>query len=172
MELITSQSPTAHQTYTKTTDELNGLPISDLIQSKIQEVLYEVALKKLIENETSDSGKAFLLSLSLPQPGAWLSAVPIPALGLHLLSNKFRAAAKYKLGAPIYEKEKKSPYCKIGLQKTLGDHAVTCHGRGDMISQHNIFFRFQRCQHVASLRAEKSESGKKTRPGDDYLSCW
>ena len=85
--------------------------MSQLTQSKIQEVLDEVALNKLDENQTSEREKARLLSLSLPQSGAWLSAAPIPALGLHLLPNEFRAAVKYRLGAPIYE-ERKCLYCK------------------------------------------------------------
>ena len=118
-------------------DEINGLSISQLTQRKIQETLDEVALNKLIENQTSEREKARLLSLSLPQSEAWLSAAPIPALGLHLLPNEFRAAVKYRLGAPIYEKERKCPYCKTGSLDTLGDHAVACHGRGDMISRHD-----------------------------------
>ena len=118
-------------------DEINGLSISQLTQSKIQVVLDEVALNKSIENQTSERKKACLLSPSLPQSGAWLSPAPIPAPGLHLLPNEFRAAVKYRLGTPIFEKERKSPYCKTGSLDTLGDHAVACHGRGDMISRHN-----------------------------------
>ena len=79
VELITGQSPTA-DTHTKMIDEINGLSISQLTQSKIQEVLDEAALNKLIEGQTSEREKARLLSLSLPQSGAWLSAAPIPAL--------------------------------------------------------------------------------------------
>ena len=80
--------------------------------NKIQEFLDKVALNKLIENQTSKREKARLFSLSLPQSGAWLSAAPMPALGLHLLPNEFRAAVKYRLSALIYEKERKCPNCK------------------------------------------------------------
>ena len=107
VELITGQSLIADHTFTKMIDEINGLSKMQLTQSKIQEVLDEVALNKLIENHTSEREKARLLSLSLPQSGAWLSAALIPALGLHLLPNKFRAAVKYRVGAPMYEKERK-----------------------------------------------------------------
>ena len=51
-------------------DEVNGLSISQPTQSKTQEVLDEVAFKKLVENQTSERDKARLLSLSLPQSGA------------------------------------------------------------------------------------------------------
>ena len=43
VEIITGQSPTADHTYIKMIDELDDLSISQLTQSKIQEVLDEVA---------------------------------------------------------------------------------------------------------------------------------
>ena len=102
------QSPTADHTFTKMIDEKKiGLSISQVID--------EVALNKLIENQTSEREKARLLSLSLPQSGAWLSAAPIPALGLHLLPNEFLAAVKYRISAPIHEKEKKERIVKQDL---------------------------------------------------------
>ena len=88
----------------------------------------QINRKSNIERE-----KARLLSFSLPQSGAWLSAAPIPAFSLHLLPNEFHAAVKYRLGAPIYEKERKCPYCKTRSLDRLGDHAVACHRRGDLI---------------------------------------
>ena len=138
VELITGQSSTADHIFTKMSDEINGLSLSQLSQSKIQEVLYEVALNNLVESQTSEREKAHLLSPSLPQSGAWLlAAPPIPALGLHLLPNKFCAAVKYRLDAPIYEKESKCPYFKTGSLDTLGYHADACQGRCDMNSRHD-----------------------------------
>ena len=43
VEVITGQSPTADNTYIKMIDELDDLSISQLTQSKIQEVLDAVA---------------------------------------------------------------------------------------------------------------------------------
>ena len=154
-------------------DEINGLSISQLTQSKIQEAFDEVALNKLIENQTSEREKARLLSLSLPQTEAWLSAAPIPALGLHL----FRAAVKYRIGAPIYEKEMKCPYCKTGSLDTLGDHAVACHGRDDMISRHDRLRDkiFSACSaaNLSPVCGEKNLIPETiSRPGDVYLRCW
>ena len=97
--------------------------------------------------------------MSVSQSGAWLSAAPIPAPGLHLLPNEFRAAVKYRLGAPIYEKERKCPYCKTGSLDTLGDHAVAYHERADMISRYgrlrdNFFplLALPTCHHFASRK--------------------
>ena len=63
--LITGQSPTADHAFTKIIHELSGLSISQHTESEIQEVLDEVALNKLIENQTSERGKnLFIVTLS------------------------------------------------------------------------------------------------------------
>ena len=172
------QSPTADYIITNTIDEINGLSISQQTQSKIQEVLDEVALHNLTDNQTSEREKPRLMSFSLPQSGAWLSAVPIPALGLHLLPNGFHAAVKYRLGVPLYEKEKKCPHCKTGSLDTLGDHAVACHARGDTVLRHHDRLRdefFSACSaaNVSPVRQQKNLIPEKNpRPGDVYLPCW
>ena len=43
----------------------------------------------------------------------------------------------YRLGALIHERERKCPYCKTVSLDTLGDHAVTVHGQGDIIMRHD-----------------------------------
>ena len=112
----------------------------------------------------------------LPQSRAWLSAAPIPALGLHVLPNEFRAAAKYRLGAPIYEKERKCPYCKTGSLDTLGDHAVAWHGRGDMILLHDRrrdkIFSAGSAANLSPFCEQKNLIPEtNSRPGDVYLPC-
>ena len=64
VDLITGQSLPADQNFIKMIDEINGLSISQLTQSKIQEVLDEVALNKIIESQTTEREKARLLSLT------------------------------------------------------------------------------------------------------------
>ena len=115
----------------------------------------------------------------MPQQGAWLAAAPIPALGLHLLPNKFCAAVKYRLGAPIYEKERKCSYCKTGYLDTLGDHPVACHGRGDgdMISRHHrlgdkIISACSAANLSPVFEQRKLIPETDSRPGDVYLTCW
>ena len=143
-----------------------------------QDVRDKVALNKLIENQTSEREKARLLSFSLPQLEAWLSAAKIPALDLHLLPNDFHAAVKYRLGAPIYEKERKCPYCITGSLNTLGDHAVACHGRGDISLRHDrlrdkIFFSSCNAANLSPIREQKNLiTETNSRPGDVYLPCW
>ena len=117
------------------------------------------------------------MSLSHPQSGSWLSAAPIPVLGLHLLPNEFHAAVKCRLGAPIYEKERKCPYRKTGGSDTLDDRAAACNGRGDMISRHDRLSNknFSPCS-VANLprvcEQKKLTPEKNSRAGDMYLPGW
>ena len=91
----------------------------------------------LKENLACERESARLLSLSVRHAGAWLSALLIPALGFHMASNEIRISVKYRLGVPVYEAERKCPFCKAGVLDIYGDHAIACHGRGDAIARHD-----------------------------------
>ena len=130
-------NPTHELSFTDLVEEFSALGIPHLTQQKIQEQFDHTALSNLLEGQTSTREKARLLSLSLPQPGAWLTAAPIPALALHLQPNEFRAALKYRLGGPLYDSDRRCPYCKSAILDIFGDNAVSCHGRGDIISRHD-----------------------------------
>ena len=106
-------------------------------QRKVREELVKSALDNLLGKQSSIEEKARLQSLSLPQSGAWISAAPVPALGLRLSSNELRVAFKYWLRVKLYENERKCPFCKSGTLAVMGDHGASCHVRGDMISRHN-----------------------------------
>ena len=134
---LTGHNPTTDTPFVKTVEELSKIVTTYPSQRKIQEELDSAAFDNLLGKQSSIREKARLQSLSLPQSGAWLSAAHIPALGLHLSSNEFRVALKYRLGVKLYEEEKKCPFCKSGTLDVMGDHAVSCHGRGDMISRHD-----------------------------------
>ena len=116
-------------------------------------------------------------SLSVRYAGDWFSAPPIPALGLHMAPNEFRISAKYRLGVPVYEVEKKFLFCKAGVHDIYGDHAIACHGRGDAIVRHD---RIRNKNSVWLLICESlTSSGKKniipesqSRPGDIFVPTW
>ena len=107
-----------------------NLEISQYTPHKIQEALDDAAFSDLLGNQISNREKARLLSLTLPQSDAWLSAPPIPSLGLKLQPNEFRAALKYRNEVPFYTEERKCPYCQNGRLDKLGDHALSCLARG------------------------------------------
>ena len=105
------------------------------------------------------------------------AAPPIPAIGLQLSTKKFQVSVKYRLGIAVYDQEKKCPYCKSSTLNRLGDHAVACHGRGDVISGHDrIRDRIASACSAADLSSviEKSDliAQNNSRPGDVYLPFW
>ena len=89
-------------------------------------------MDNFLGKQSSIREKARLKSRSLPQPGVWLSAALILALELHISSNEFRVALKYRLGVKLYENESKS-----GILDVMGDHALSYLGPVDMISRHD-----------------------------------
>ena len=136
VEQITGVNPTHEISFTDLVEDFSALGIPHLTEQKIQAQFDNTALSNLLEGQTSTREKARLLSRSLPQSGAWFTAAPIPALGLHLQPNEFRAALKYRLGIPLYDSDR-CPYCKSAILDIFGDHAVSCHGRGDIIPRHD-----------------------------------
>ena len=107
VERVTGVNPTHESSFTDLVKEFSTLGIPHLTQQKMQEHFDNTALSNLLEGQTSTREKARLLSLSLPQSGTWLTAAPIPALGLHLQTNEFRVALKYRLGIPLYDSERR-----------------------------------------------------------------
>ena len=73
-------------------------------------------------------------------------------------------------------KEKKCLFCKTGYSDTLGDHAVTCRGLGNMISRHRLRDQIISACSAANLSpvCEQRNLILETisRPGDVYLPCW
>ena len=66
---------------------------------------------------------ARLLAASAPHTGAWLQALPLPNLGLHLDDDCVRIATALRLGAPVCE----SHLCRCGRQvDSLGHHGLSC----------------------------------------------
>ena len=123
VEQITGEKITDNQIFKETLEELKNLEISQYKQQKTQEALDHAAFSDLLGNHLSNREKARSLSLTLPQYGAWLSAPPIPSLGLYLQPNELRAALKYRIGVPLYIGKQKCPYYQNGRLDKLGDHA-------------------------------------------------
>ena len=95
VEKLTGHNSTEDISFVKAVEELSEITTTYPSQRKIQVELDNSAFENLLGKESCTRKKARLKSLSLPQSDAWLSAAPIPALGLHLSSNEFRVALKY-----------------------------------------------------------------------------
>ena len=177
VEQITCEKITDNQIFKQTVEELKNLEISQYTQHKIQEALDDAAFSDLLGNQISNREKARLISLTLPQSGAWLSTPPIPSLGFHLQPNDFRAALKYRIGVLLYIDERKCPYCQNGRLDKLGDHTLSCHGRGDMISRHDrVRDRIFAACSIANLspvcELKNLIPDNNSRPKDIYLPSW
>ena len=137
---INGESPKNCQVLQDLYSIIAQLDISNLSQKTIQHALDNEKFHGLKENQNLACEREFarLLSLSVRHAGAWLSAPPIPALGLHMAPNEFRISAKYRLGVPVYDAEMKCTFCKAGVLGIFGDHAIACHGRGDAIARHDL----------------------------------
>ena len=68
--------------------------------------------------------RARLVAASQPHTAAWLQAVPVPSLGLHLDEESVRVAVALRLGASICEQHR----CRLcGRQvDQLGHHGLSC----------------------------------------------
>ena len=155
-------------------EEFSTLGIPHLTQQKIQIQFDNTALSNLLEGQTSTGEKVRLLSLSVPQSGARLSAEPILALGLHLQPNEFRAALKYRLWFPLYDSNRRCTYCESAILDIFGDHAVSCHKRGDIISRHDrvrdaIMAACSSANLSPVCEQEHLLPQNNSRPGDVYL---
>ena len=76
-------------------------------------------------------------SLYLPQSGAWLSVAPISALGyIYLLMSSVLLSKTVGVKNCTRTREN-SLFCKPGTVNVMGDYAVSCHDRDDIISPHN-----------------------------------
>jgi hypothetical protein len=79
-----------------------------------------------------------LLRQREPHAGAWLSAYPSEALGLHFGDEEFRLLLKFHLGLPVMHVEETGCACEDCGEPLdiFGDHAVSCRMAG-AYSRHN-----------------------------------
>ena len=134
---ITGGSPKNCHVFQYLYSSIAQLDISNLSQKTIQHAFDNEKFHGLKENLACERESARLLSLSVRHAGAWLSAPPISALGLHMAPTEFRISAKYRFGVPVYDAERKCPFCKAGVLDIYGDLAIACHGRGRPIARHD-----------------------------------
>jgi hypothetical protein len=131
-------------------------------------------LKLAVEGDTREVAR--LASLGLPRAGAWLTAAPIPALGLHLRPTEFTMAAKYRLGCAVYDQDGPCPAC-LRPSDRYGDHALCCGHWGERITRHNQLRDHLYQMAAAAALGPVKESrfllpGDDRRPADVYIPNW
>ena len=119
---------------------------------------------------------ARLQSLTLPHAGSWLNAVPIKGLGLYFSPTEFQDVFRYRLGLPVFLRERRCPFCS-GVLDVLGDHALNCAGHGDRIARHaRLRDAINTASASASLAPQLEQRnlipGERSRPGDVFIPAW
>ena len=145
----------------------------EAFQEKLDKATYNAFFSSLPDSRE----QARLQSLSLPYAGAWLTAVPIKGLGLHLLPADFQAAVRYRLGLPVFASARRCPACPSGILDVLGDHAVACGGSGGRISRHDrlrdIIFNATSAASLAPIKEQRNLiPGERSKPGDIFIPTW
>ena len=77
--------------------------------------------------------RARLLAASSSHSGSWLSATPIPSLGLHLDDSSVQVGVALRLGAPVCE----AHLCRCGHRvDALGHHGLSCRYSAGRLPRH------------------------------------
>ena len=137
---------------------------------------------QLLSNHISTEGTvrdiARLASLSIQDShaGDWLTASPLPSLGLLLKPQEFVAAIRYRLGHPIFSADGPCLACKQPSDR-FGDHAMNCAWQGERIARHN-WLRDELFNTAVSASLGPTREGRALLPGeggkpaDVFLPHW
>ena len=109
-----------------------------LTQRSLSALVDAEASSRLLQDTAEVRELARLKCLEREGAGDWLGAYPSKALGLHLRKSEFVAAAKYRLGLPVFQQVAQCPMTRCrGVSDILGDHAISCGIGGERIARHN-----------------------------------
>ena len=131
----------------------------------------------LKEAQTAEDRRssARLLSLTLPQAGAFLNAIPNPVFGLSIIAENFRVALQYRLGLPVYNSSHPCPSC--GKESDIyGDHTITCASEYERIHRHDTIRDaiYDSAKHagLSPIKEARVVLNSQSRPGDIFLQNW
>ena len=146
-------------------------------QKMIRHALEDNLAKELKENAEIDREKARMNSVGMKYSGAWLQAVPVKSLGLHLRPLEFVTAVKYRLGMRVYSTEGPCRSCTTGFNDAFGDHAVGCASDGERIFRHNVVRDALYCTAKSALLSPAKEEnsllpGSAEKPADVFIPGW
>ena len=118
---------------------------------------------------------ARLLSLSLPQAGAFLNVIPNPNFGLSIIPENFRISLQYRLGLPVYSSPHSCPACGKDSD-VFGDHTITCASEYERIHRHDIIRDaiYDSAKHagLSPVKEARVVANSQSRPGDIFLQNW
>ena len=104
---------------------LTSLPDpSTASRQRVWDDIMSAACRDQLMSGLNQVHRARLLASTQPHTAAWLQALPVPSLGLHLDPETVRIAVALRLGAPICEPHS----CRLCGRSVnhLGHHALSC----------------------------------------------
>ena len=165
-----SLSPTVLETLTPDSEDLSQKRLSYLIDSNLHS-----SLLKDVQTDNNRRDSARLLSLTLPQAGAFLNAIPNPSFGLSILPENFRVALKYRLGLPVYLSSHSCPACGKDSD-VFGDHTITCSSEYERIHRHDTIrdaiFESAKFAGLSPIKEARVVAHSQSRPGDIFIDNW
>ena len=117
-------------------DRITAATVRPPRQQDLSACLDKAQLAQLSVSASGEAERAHLQLLQQPGAGAWLSACPSEALGLHLEAPFFRVLLRMRLRLPVASTDGFCPLCD-GTADRFGDHARACPCGGDRVKRHN-----------------------------------
>ena len=168
---VTSLPPSALEKLDFVDGDFSQKNLSHLIDSDILSSLLKDAAANL-DRRTA----ARLLSLGLPQAGAFLNAIPNPTFGLSINPELFRTSLRYRLGLRVYNSSQhQCPACGRDSD-AFGDHTITCASEYERIHRHDIIcdaiYDIAKHAGLSPVSEARLIANSQSRPGDIFLPNW
>jgi hypothetical protein len=167
-----------HEANSGVSHDLESLKDKSHVQKVLSDEWHQAAYKKLRE-QSDVRTQNLMLACTMAHASDWLLTPPIPGLGLHLKSDAFRMALKFRLGLPIFESSFPCPAqgkdgsstCGVAMD-VYGDHAICCNHGTSRVFRHNnlrdILAHAAKAAGLSAVAVEKKNqiAGSKRKPGD------
>jgi hypothetical protein len=166
-----------HNLTAGTNHDLESLAGKDHVQRFLSNERHEAILKK-IKSASNARTNNLLTACTMSHASDWLLAPPIPGLGLHIPSDSFRTALKFRLGMELFDgpfpcpaKSKGGDACEVEMD-VFGDHALCCHHGTSRVFRHNnlrdILAHTAKAAGLSAVVVEKKNqiAGSTKKPGD------
>ena len=117
----------------KACSNTNALP-SSTRQRGWSLAVFQNTQQSLLSSTVDAQDEARLLASAQKESGAWLEALPVPSLGLHLSDNELRVVVSLRLGVPTCAEHTCTCNEKVGI---LGTHGLKCKKTKGRFSRHH-----------------------------------
>ena len=135
---------------------------TDVLPSSTRQRDWSVAVfqniqQSLLNSSVDAQDEARLLASAQKESGAWLEALPVPSLGLHLSDNELRVVVSLRLGVPTCAEHTCACNEKVDI---LGTHGLKCKkSKGRFSRHHAVNDIIARALNLANLPAMLEPSG-------------